>query len=255
MLSTLWQVPIVPINHMEGHVVGSLVPSEAPNGEWQKLFDIDMPAVAFLISGGHTELVRVDGIGSYQVIGETQDDAVGEAFDKTARLLGFPYPGGPHIAMAAHEAREKNIEPPVKLPRPMINSKDLNFSFSGLKTAVLYATRKASTDEAGALPDAWKKGLAREFEDAICETLVAKLRAAIDQIGARAVIMGGGVVANHTLREAFKKVAAEYGVPIFLPSGYISGDNALMIAVAGAMKKEDAAADQDVLKAHGTKRL
>lgn len=255
MLSALWNVPVVPVNHMEGHVVGSLIPSDAPNGAWQKLFDIPMPAVAFLMSGGHTELVRVDRIGMYEVIGETQDDAVGEAFDKTARLLGFPYPGGPHIAMAAHEARERGIKPPVALPRPMIGSKDLNFSFSGLKTAVLYATRKAPLDESGALPDEWKKGLAREFEDAVSETLVSKLRAAMDLVGARAVVMGGGVVANHTLREAFKRVAAEYGVPLFLPSGYISGDNALMIAVAGAIKDAAAEVDESALRADGTKKL
>jgi N6-L-threonylcarbamoyladenine synthase len=270
MLGEIWDIPIVPVNHMEGHVVGSMIPSDAPNGEWQTLFDVPMPAVAFLISGGHTELIEVARIGSYKLLGETQDDAVGEAFDKTARLLGFPYPGGPHISMAAAAAREAGIEAPVELPRPMIHSGDLNFSFSGLKTAVLYATRKAATDETGALPDAWKKGLAREFEDAITETLVRKLRGALDRVAdtngmpAGAIIMGGGVVANHVLREAFKKVAAEYAVPIFLPTGYISGDNALMIAVAGAMKdggptaansKNGGSPAKAPLKAHGTKRL
>lgn len=260
MLGEIWHVPIVPVNHMEGHVVGSMIPSDAPNGEWQTLFDVPMPAVAFLISGGHTELIEVARIGSYKLLGETQDDAVGEAFDKTARLLGFPYPGGPHISMAAAAAREAGIQAPVELPRPMIHSGDLDFSFSGLKTAVLYATRKAVTDETGALPDTWKKGLAREFEDAVTETLVSKLRGALDRVGekngapAGAIILGGGVVVNHVLREAFKKVAAEYGVPIFLPTGYISGDNALMIAVAGAMKDAGSAHGRE-LKAHGTKRL
>ena len=267
MLSEIWNVPIVPVNHMEGHVVGSMIPSDAPNGEWQTLFDVPMPAVAFLISGGHTELIEVAKIGSYKLLGETQDDAVGEAFDKTARLLGFPYPGGPHLSMAAAAAREAGIDshtftPPVELPRPMIHSGNLDFSFSGLKTAVLYATRKAVTDEIGALPDAWKKGLAREFEDAVTETLVHKLRGALDRVAdtngtpAGAIILGGGVVANHVLREAFKKVAAEYDVPIFLPTGYISGDNALMIAVAGAMKDMHGRSPSSApLKAHGTKRL
>ena len=261
ILSEIWNIPVVPVNHMEGHVVGSMIPSDAPNGAWQTLFNIPMPAVAFLISGGHTELLQVDTIGSYRLLGETQDDAVGEAFDKTARLLGFPYPGGPHVSMAAAAAREAGIQSPVELPRPMIRSGDLNFSFSGLKTAVLYATRKAVTDETGALPDAWKKGLAREFEDAITETLVSKLRGALDQVGAGsspagAIIMGGGVVANHVLREAFKKVAAEYDIPLFLPTGYISGDNALMIAVAGALKNAPVVTGTGAaLRAHGTKRL
>jgi len=253
MLSTLWNVPIVPVDHMEGHIVGSLLPSDATNGAWQKLFDASMPMLAFLISGGHTQLVKIAGLGEHEIIGETQDDAVGEAFDKAARLLGLPYPGGPHLSLLAEKARNEGIAAPVALPRPMLRSGDLNFSFSGLKTAVLYAVRKAPKDADGALDPLWKNGLAREFEDAVTETLDKKLRMALDDTGAQSLIVGGGVSANRMLREAFTKTAAEYGIPVFLPSRHISGDNALMIAVAGALgSKEKAPMD---LRANGTKRL
>lgn len=252
MLGALWQVPVVPVNHMEGHVVASLFPPEIANGAMHKIADLPLPAAALLISGGHTQLVRMEAIGRYEIIGETLDDAVGEAFDKTARLLGLPYPGGPQLSMMAARARETGIESPLKLPRPMIHSKDLNLSFSGLKTAVLYAVGKDSRDER------WKMGLAREVEDAITETLDAKLRAAIEAIGARSIIVGGGVAANSSIRASFERTADEYGLPLFLPSSHVSGDNALMIALAAALGADrDAAktASSAELKAQGTKRL
>jgi N6-L-threonylcarbamoyladenine synthase len=274
MLSALWKIPIVPVNHMEGHIVGSLLESDIAMGKWQKLKSLPTPAVAFLISGGHTELVRIDdrprpegessataGNGGlrertrpdfkYEIIGRTKDDAVGEAFDKAARLLGLPYPGGPHISKLAHEAREAKIASPVKLPRPMMKSGDLDFSFSGLKTAVLYAVRDHAKAD-GTLDETFKNGLAREFEDAVTETLDAKLRTAIEKTGAKSLIIGGGVSANRTLRERFASTASEYTIPLFLPSQHISGDNALMIALVGALK---AAPRERRLKAHGTKRL
>lgn len=261
MLGDLWKIPVTAVNHMEGHIVGSLLPSDTTNGVWQKLYAAPLPAVALLISGGHTQLVKVSMLGSYsnvgetayEIIGETHDDAVGEAFDKAARLLGLPYPGGPHLSILASQARAAGIEAPLKLPRPMINSKDLNFSFSGLKTAVLYAVRKAPKDSTGNLDENWKNGLAREFEDAVKETLDSKLRSAIEKIGAKSVIIGGGVSANGTLRAAFEKTAHEYGIPIFLPSRHISGDNALMIALAGAM--DSGTKKSGNLRAQGTKRL
>ncbi|MDE2038042.1 MAG: tRNA (adenosine(37)-N6)-threonylcarbamoyltransferase complex transferase subunit TsaD [Patescibacteria group bacterium] len=256
MLGALWGVPIVPIDHMEGHIVGSLVPSDAANGAWQRLHDAPMPAVALLISGGHTELVKVARIGSYEILGATKDDAVGEAFDKTARLLGLPYPGGPHIAELAHKAWEEGIPAPVALPRPMISSGDLGFSFSGLKTAALYAVRAAARGQDGALPDAFKKGLAREFESAVSDVLSSKLAAAIEAAGAGSVIVGGGVSANHALRRAFQEAADRYGIPLFMPSRHISGDNALMIAVAGAFGSSGArSTTPGSLRASGTKRL
>jgi len=258
MLSTLWKIPLIPVDHMEGHVIGSLLPSDATNGAWQKLHPLPLPAIAFLISGGHTELVKIamgkgEGLGfEYKIIGQTKDDAVGEAFDKAARLLGLPYPGGPHIARLAHEAHEEKIPSPVSLPRPMISSGDLDFSFSGLKTAVLYAVRKAA-DEKGQLTDSFKKGLAHEFEMAVSDTLDSKLRAAIEKTGAQAIIIGGGVSANHVLRTRFEKTANEFTIPIYLPSRHISGDNALMIALAGAFHPHTKTPGE--IRALGTKRL
>ncbi len=258
MLSALWKIPVEPVDHMEGHIVGSLFPSEITNGAVHRIFDAPMPAVALLISGGHTQLVNVETIGNYEIIGETVDDAVGEAFDKVARLLGLAYPGGPNLSRLAGEARTAGIEAPVKLPRPMIGSKDLSFSFSGLKTAVLYATRKAPRDAKGDIEVNWKKGLAREFEDAVKETLDSKLRDALDKVGASSIIIGGGVSANSVLREAFGGTALEYGIPIFLPSHHISGDNALMIALASALDGDEKNSNKlghQIIRAQGTKRL
>lgn len=254
MLSDLWGIPVIPVNHMEGHVIGSLLPNDAANGAPQKLHPVEFPALAFLISGGHTELVSIDPNWSYEIIGQTKDDAVGEAFDKAARLLGLPYPGGPHLARLSHEAHEERLPSPVALPRPMISSGDLDFSFSGLKTAVLYATRKAA-DEKGNLPESFKKGLAHEFETAVADTLEAKLRAALEKTDAKTLIVGGGVSANHVLRMRFESVAKEYGIPLYLPSRHISGDNALMIALAGAFRADAETKTPGSLRAHGTKRL
>ena len=245
MLGRMWNVPVIPVNHMEGHIVGSLLRRES----FEKR-DFLTPALAFLISGGHTEFVQVDQIGSYKVIGQTKDDAVGEAFDKVARLLGMPYPGGPQISQAAKEAREKGIPSPLKLPRPMIGSGDLNFSFSGIKTAVLYALRDLEKKH-GTVTDEMKKGLALEFETAIVETLSAKLKSALDSINAACLIVGGGVSANDMIRQSFEQVSSEYGIPIFLPSKHVSGDNALMIALAASYKN----ISFSPLKAKGTWRI
>jgi N6-L-threonylcarbamoyladenine synthase len=272
-LSKELNVPVIPVNHMEGHVVGSLLKSDIANGEWQTLKSLPAPALALLISGGHTELVSVNGNIEnkleYKIIGQTKDDAVGEAFDKVARLLGLPYPGGPHISNLAHEAREKNIVSPVKLPRPMIHSKDMDFSFSGLKTAVLYAVRDqekitsmnnettASSGASVSFSNEFKLGIAREFEESITETLDTKLRKATEETGAQSVIIGGGVAANAYLRAQFEKTTDEYGVTLFLPSKHISGDNALMIALAGALANKNLGAKNHSpkIRAHGTKKL
>ncbi|MBP6858671.1 MAG: tRNA (adenosine(37)-N6)-threonylcarbamoyltransferase complex transferase subunit TsaD [Candidatus Pacebacteria bacterium] len=248
-LGKKWNVPIIPVNHMEGHIVGSLLESDKADGTWQKLKELPLPSLAFLISGGHTELVSIEALSKYSIVGATRDDAVGEAFDKVARLLNLPYPGGPEISRLADTARTENIVSTVKLPRPMIHSKNLQFSFSGLKTAVLYAVRNA--ESTGALDDTFKKGLAREFEDAIEETLSSKLRDALERTSAQSVIIGGGVSANKVLRDAFTDIASEFGIPIFMPSRHISGDNALMIALAGALN----GVPSTKLRAHGTKKL
>jgi N6-L-threonylcarbamoyladenine synthase len=262
ILGALWNVPIIPVNHMEGHVIGSLLPSDAANGAWQKLHKLPLPSIALLISGGHTELVKIGASPYsllstpyfYAILGQTKDDAVGEAFDKAARLLGLPYPGGPHIARLAHEAYLEKIPAPIKLPRPMIKSGDLDFSFSGLKTAVLYAVRDEIAKKGEKLSDTFKRGLAHEFEQAVSDVLDYKLRSAIEKTNAKSVIIGGGVAANHVLRARFEKTVKEYDIPIFMPSRHISGDNALMIALAAALD-EKLPAESRELRADGTKRL
>lgn len=267
ILSIIWsdprnltsrKIPVIPVNHMEGHIVGSLLSPDVEMGEWQRLKSIHFPALALLISGGHTELVKIENNSTngqldlnYSIIGQTKDDAVGEAFDKVARLLGLLYPGGPHVSKLAKEAEEHSLVSPIKLPRPMINSGDLNFSFSGLKTAVLYAVRDEEKKN-GSLSDDWKRALAREFEQSVMETLDTKLRQAIEEVDAKTIIIGGGVIANITLRQAFEALAQEYNVPLYLPSSHITGDNALMIALAGALDNNK---HERKLKADGTKRL
>ncbi len=251
ILGELWSIPTIPVNHMEGHVLGSLMGSDVPFGSWQSLKQCQFPAVALLISGGHTEIVKIAELGKYETIGQTKDDAVGEAFDKVARLMELPYPGGPHISKLAQEATNEKIGPTISLPRPMINSKDLDFSFSGLKTAVLYAIRDKK-NKSGDISQNFKKSLAHEFEQAVSDTLCHKLRKAIDIVGAKTIIIGGGVSANFLLRSKFKDISDEYGIPIYLPTRHISGDNALMIALVGSLSSEKTSKQ---LKADGTKKI
>ncbi len=254
LLSELWQCPVVPINHMEGHIVGSLWSDKIRATTWQKLAVPEWPAIALLISGGHTELVTVNSPGQYQIIGQTRDDAVGEAFDKAARLLGLPYPGGPHLSLWARQAEDLGLESPVKLPRPMIHSEDCDFSFSGLKTAVLYAVREAPLDTKGLMSEDFKKALALEFELAVTEVLASKLSRAIEVTGARTIILGGGVSANTRIRNRLVITAAKLGIPVFLPDHQITGDNALMIALAAAWYDHPTLSATE-LKAQGTKTL
>lgn len=251
ILGTLWNVPVIPINHMEGHIVGSLLESDIARGNWQELKKIKFPALALLISGGHTELVKIDGIGRYKILGQTKDDAVGEAFDKVARILGLPYPGGPHVSELAQKAEEEGIIPEIKLPRPMLRSNNYDFSFSGLKTAVLYATQKAQKEEK--FTESYKKGIALEFERAVVEVLESKTGSAIEEISAQSLIVGGGVSANLAIRNHLGKLADRFRIPLFLPSRHISGDNALMIALVGAL--HGISAEQRPMRAQGTKRL
>lgn len=232
-LNILWNIPIIPMNHMEGHILVSLLKQ---NQEDKYTLDQPtLPALSLLISGGHTELVLMSEIGKYTIVGQTRDDAVGECFDKTARILGLPYPGGPKISALANEAREQNIESPERLPRPMIHSKDLDFSFSGLKTAVLYLAQRFGT-----IDDQTKKGIAREIEDSIVETVAKKTTDAIDMYNAQSLIIGGGVIANTRMREALSHVAHERGISLFLPEISHATDNALMIAVAAWFSKDKA---------------
>lgn len=232
-LSLLWNVPIVPINHMEGHVVASLLHKDS-HSNLAELAQPPLPALALLISGGHTQLVLVSALGSYEIIGKTRDDAVGEAFDKVARLLGLPYPGGPQISALAKTVTSSEYS----LPRPMIHSKDLDFSFSGLKTAVLYLSKEI--EKTRPLTDSDKAQIAYETEQAITEVLVKKTAQAIEIHNIQSLIVGGGVIANTVLRAAFENLAKHYSIPIYLPSRDLSTDNAVMIAVAATLKSAGA---------------
>ncbi|HEY6021086.1 MAG TPA: tRNA (adenosine(37)-N6)-threonylcarbamoyltransferase complex transferase subunit TsaD [Candidatus Paceibacterota bacterium] len=235
-------VPLLPVNHMEGHLLSSLV----QNGE---LKDVQLPVLALLISGGHTEFVVMDEWFTYRVIGQTLDDAVGEAYDKVARMLGLSYPGGPEISKHATRSRARAGVSAIKLPRPMLQSGTCDVSFSGLKTAALYSLRGLE------LTDEQKEDFAAEFEEAVGDVFVAKTRMAIEETGAQTFVIGGGVAANTYLRERLQKLLADEfpNVELRLPELSITGDNAIMIAqcaLARALSGKNDAAD-DTLRAIG----
>lgn len=218
-------LPLLPTNHMEGHFISSLVQDG-------KLENAQLPVLGLLISGGHTEFVLMKEWFTYEVIGETQDDAVGEAFDKVARMLGLPYPGGPQISKLAEYARRENFTTDIKLPRPMLHDKNLSVSFSGLKTAVLYALR----DRGGFHTFSAEQiaAVALEFETAVGDVFIAKTRRALEETEAKTFVIGGGVAANKYLRERLVAfLANEFpNVEMRLPELVITGDNAVMIAEA-----------------------
>lgn len=228
-LYTVWDIPIYPVNHMEGHIIAGLI---SVADDVYEVSDIEFPACALLISGGHTELVHVPKLRSYKVIGKTRDDAVGEAFDKAARMLGLTYPGGPEISRLAEYARKEGlvVDEDLRLPRPMLHSGDLNFSFSGLKTAVLTRTKKRSP-----LDEKTKRMLALEFENAVTDVLVAKVKQAMYETRAKTLIVGGGVSANSHIRFALKHLAEAEGFSLFIPNKNLSTDNGIMIASTGLL--------------------
>ena len=245
--------PLFGVNHMEGHIVSSLARLESTKSQVSnskqayKLENPKMPALALLVSGGHTELVLMRDWFAYEMIGRTLDDAVGEAFDKVARMLGLPYPGGPEISKLAARARKGDAlkspgikASPWKLPRPMIHADSCDMSFSGLKTAALYALRdieQSRADLKTGLPkvEPLDRALfAREFEDAVGDVLVEKTRRALKETGAKTFVLGGGVAANAYLREKLQAlVRVEFpAVEFRLPHLAITGDNAVMIGQA-----------------------
>lgn len=244
-LRTVWDIPVYPINHMEGHIIAGLLSSS--DGVYE-ISDIDLPACSLLISGGHTELVHVPKLRSYKVIGKTKDDAVGEAFDKAARMLGLPYPGGPEISRLAEIARKEGIvvDEALRLPRPMLHSGDLNFSFSGLKTAVLTRTKNRELD------DKTRKMLALEFENAVTDVLVAKVKQAMYETRAQTLIVGGGVSANTHIRFALKHLAENEGFTLYIPNRNLSTDNGLMIAATGLLHIAEEETPKAKLQANGS---
>ncbi|HEY9480702.1 MAG TPA: tRNA (adenosine(37)-N6)-threonylcarbamoyltransferase complex transferase subunit TsaD [Candidatus Paceibacterota bacterium] len=246
-LATQWNKKIVPCNHMEGHILTALIEK---NEEMYEIKVPALPALSLLISGGHTQIVLVEKPGSYKIVGETKDDAIGECFDKIARTLGLAYPGGPKISKLAAEARAAHIASPEPLPRPMIASKSLDFSFSGLKTAVLYLVQRLR--ENGSFNDDVIKGICREAEDAMTDVVVSKMRQAIETYAAQTIITGGGVIANGFIREHLKKLADDSSIPLLLPQFDHSTDNGLMIALAGFVNRNKAVPADTHLKATGT---
>ncbi len=222
-LAILWGKPLVPVNHIEGHIVSPLI--ENPKAK--------LPALALIVSGGHTELIFIEKWGSYKKIGTTRDDACGEAFDKVARLLDLPYPGGPEIGRLAQMSEDRGDVKEWSLPRPMINALNYDFSFSGLKTAVRYTIERQKK-----LSTVQKESLALEFEQAVVDVLVSKTKKALAHFPASTLIVGGGVASNLRLRRAMDKMIIENFSPTLLlfPPQNMTTDNATMIGVVAGLK-------------------
>ncbi len=226
-LAQAWDVPAVGVHHMEGHLLAPMLENPAP----------EFPFVALLVSGGHTLLVEVQGIGNYRILGDTLDDAVGEAFDKTAKLLGLEYPGGPVLAKLA----EKGNPARYRFPRPMTNRPGLDFSFSGLKTFALTTFQESDKE------DQARADIARAFQDAVVDTLLIKCRRALQQTGVARLVIAGGVGANQALREGLGEMTAEIGAALFYPRLEFCTDNGAMIAYAGTCRLQAGERqDQDI---------
>ncbi|WDE06193.1 tRNA (adenosine(37)-N6)-threonylcarbamoyltransferase complex transferase subunit TsaD [Thalassomonas viridans] len=211
-----WDLPAVPVHHMEGHLLAPMLEDEVP----------EFPFVALLISGGHTQLVRVDGIGHYELLGESVDDAAGEAFDKTAKLLGLDYPGGPVLSKMA----ESGTPGRFKFPRPMTDRPGLDFSFSGLKTSAANCIQKEEMNEQTKADVAWA------FQDAVVATLAIKCRRALEQCGLNRLVVAGGVSANKAIRAKLEEVTRKLGGDVFYPRPEFCTDNGAMIAYAGMQR-------------------
>lgn len=210
------EIPAVGVHHMEGHLLAPLLEPCAPT----------FPFVALLVSGGHTLLVQVSGIGQYTVLGDTRDDAAGEAFDKTAKLLGLPYPGGPALEQLARQGDSRRF----KFPRPMTDRPGLDFSFSGLKTFALTTLRSSDNS------DQTRADIARAFQDAVADTFVIKCRRALQQTGLRRLVVAGGVSANAAVRERLDAMTRTEGAEVFYPRLEFCTDNGAMIALVGALR-------------------
>ncbi|MCW9057833.1 MAG: tRNA (adenosine(37)-N6)-threonylcarbamoyltransferase complex transferase subunit TsaD [Gammaproteobacteria bacterium] len=215
-LAWSWGVPAVGVHHMEGHLLAPMLEAEPPA----------FPFIALLVSGGHTLLVRVAGVGRYEILGESLDDAAGEAFDKTAKLLGLPYPGGPELARLAEQGDPARF----RFPRPMTDRPGLDFSFSGLKTFALNTVREHGGDPQG------RADIARAFQDAVVDTLAIKCRRALEQTGVPRLVVAGGVGANRALREKLREMTAKLGGAVYYPRPEFCTDNGAMIAYAGACR-------------------
>jgi len=229
-LAYKYKKPIIGTNHLDGHLYSGLLSLDQETDIELPMF----PAIGLIVSGGHTELILVNKIGNYKLLGETLDDAAGEAFDKIARLLGLGYPGGPIIEKFAKDGNPQSFN----FPRPMINSGNYNFSFAGLKTAVLYKVREIQKNnkDKEKIDDVAVKNLAASFQQSVIDTLIAKLKSAIIEFNPKSIFLGGGVLANQALRDAIGKINLEQ--TIYLPQKKYCGDNASIIALAAYLNSE-----------------
>ncbi|WP_210395659.1 tRNA (adenosine(37)-N6)-threonylcarbamoyltransferase complex transferase subunit TsaD [Motiliproteus sediminis] len=232
-LGFAWQVPVLGVHHMEGHLLAPMLEDNPP----------EFPFVALLVSGGHTQLVRVDGIGRYELLGESLDDAAGEAFDKAAKMLGLDYPGGPMIAKLAADGEAGRF----RFPRPMTDRPGLEFSFSGLKTFTLNTAEKLKVD--GELADQDKADIARAFEEAVVDTLAIKCKRALEQTGLKRLVIAGGVSANRKLRAGLEAMVAKRGAALFYARPEFCTDNGAMIAYAGCQRLLAGQQDELVIQA------
>jgi len=219
-ISSALKIPLIPINHLEGHLMSPVM--EFP--------EITTPYISLLVSGGHSMIVDVKDRGDYQILGQSQDDAVGEAFDKVGKLLGLPYPGGPHIEKLALKGNPKSYD----FPRPMIHSDNLDLSFSGLKTSVLYTVRDIEN-----ITDQIKADIAASFQQAVIDVLTKKIKKSVELSGRSNVIIAGGVAANKALRAAIKELESVLNIRVYYPSLKYCGDNAAMIAFVGSLRSSD----------------
>ncbi|MDP9499846.1 tRNA (adenosine(37)-N6)-threonylcarbamoyltransferase complex transferase subunit TsaD [Bisgaard Taxon 45] len=220
-LAYAWNVPAIAVHHMEGHLLAPMLEDNPPT----------FPFVALLVSGGHTQLVRVDGVGRYQLLGESIDDAAGEAFDKTAKLLGLDYPGGAALARLAEKGDPKRF----KFPRPMTDRPGLDFSFSGLKTFAANTLQQAIKEE-GELTEQTKADIAYAFQQAVVETLVIKCRRALKETGFNRLVIAGGVSANKQLRQELAQLMQQLKGEVFYPQPQFCTDNGAMIAYTGFLR-------------------
>ncbi|MGI9309798.1 MAG: tRNA (adenosine(37)-N6)-threonylcarbamoyltransferase complex transferase subunit TsaD [Gammaproteobacteria bacterium] len=219
-LAYSWGIPAVPVHHMEAHLLAPMLAQDRPS----------FPFVALLVSGGHTQLVDVQALGNYSILGQTLDDAAGEAFDKTAKLLGLPYPGGPALAQLAEQGQSGIYD----LPRPMLKRPGMDFSFSGLKTAVMLKVREAEAN--GDLNESDRANLAKCFQDAVVDTLLAKSMRALDATGYERLVVAGGVGANKALRAALREALDSRGGRVYYPELELCTDNGAMVAYAGLLR-------------------
>lgn len=223
-LALALEVPAIGVHHMEGHLLAPMLEEEPPQ----------YPFLALLVSGGHTQLVSVKALGEYEILGESVDDAAGEAFDKAAKMLGLDYPGGPRIAKLADYARQKGIPAPCRFPRPMTDRPGLDFSFSGLKTFTLNTVSNLPANRPAS--EAEKAAIALAFEDAVVDTLRIKCKRALEQTGLKTLIIAGGVSANVSLRAALEKMVTPLGAKVFYARPSLCTDNGAMIAYAGCQR-------------------